>query len=42
MLPASVRMIGEKAFYRNSLREVTFSSGSALETVGDLAFAGND
>lgn len=42
MFPASVEKIGEKAFYDNKLKKITFSSGSRLRIVGDCAFGLND
>ena len=40
-IPASVEEIGEKAFYDNTLKEITITSGSRLKTVGDYTFGAN-
>ncbi|MFW5780831.1 MAG: leucine-rich repeat protein, partial [Bacillota bacterium] len=38
-VPASVRTIGERAFYNNNFTKLTFSSSSELSVIGEYAFA---
>jgi len=38
IIPASIKNIGEKAFYENDVKSVKFEEGSILESIGDYAF----